>query len=61
MNRTRVYYNSACPVCRTGIENQQCRMAKQGNDDIEWIDIHANPERIETRGSVALFSGRMPD
>jgi predicted DCC family thiol-disulfide oxidoreductase YuxK len=39
----KVYYNSACPVCRAGIEDQSCRMAAQGVDDVEWLDVHANP------------------
>ena len=37
---TKVYYNSACPVCRSGIEAQQGRMPACA---IEWIDVNAHP------------------
>jgi len=38
-NVTEVYYNSACPVCNTGI-NQQKR--KMDNCDISWSDVHTS-------------------
>lgn len=38
--KTRVYYNSACPVCRAGIESQQGKMTAC---EVEWIDVHNNP------------------
>ena len=40
---TKVYYNSACPVCRAGIEAQQGKMSAC---EIEWIDVHANPDAV---------------
>ena len=40
---TKVYYNSACPVCNAGIKDQRQRMEKCGVNDIEWVDIHNNP------------------
>ena len=43
MDKITVYYNSACPVCKAGIENQQCRMDAQQIDGIAWLDIHFNP------------------
>jgi len=36
-----VYYNSACPVCRAGIENQRGRMERQ-QSDADWKDIAAD-------------------
>ncbi len=42
----KVYYNSACPVCKTGINNQRQRMQHCGIDDIEWVDVHDAPEAV---------------
>jgi predicted DCC family thiol-disulfide oxidoreductase YuxK len=47
----RVYYNSACPVCRAGIEGQRERMAACGATDVEWIDVHSQPERVVEVGA----------
>ena len=33
----KVYYNSACPVCKAGIEGQK---AKESICEIQWKDIH---------------------
>lgn len=33
----KVYYNSACPVCKAGIEGQ---MDKENTCAIQWNDIH---------------------
>lgn len=33
----KVYYNSACPVCKAGIEGQ---MGKDSSCKIQWNDIH---------------------
>jgi predicted DCC family thiol-disulfide oxidoreductase YuxK len=43
---TKVYYNSACPVCKAGINDQRRRMEKCGVSDIEWVDVHDNPNRV---------------
>jgi predicted DCC family thiol-disulfide oxidoreductase YuxK len=43
MDRIKVYYNSACPVCKSGIENQQCKMDAQKIAEVDWLDVHANP------------------
>ena len=43
MGKIKVYYNSACPVCKLGIEDQQCRMAAQQAGEVEWLDVHADP------------------
>lgn len=46
MQKIKVYYNSACPVCKAGIASQQCRMAARADDipEIEWLDVHTRPE-----------------
>lgn len=45
--KTTVYYNSACPVCRSGVAAQQGAMAAC---EIEWIDVHANPDAVRELG-----------
>ena len=47
----KVYYNSACPVCRAGIAGQRERMAACGATDVEWIDVHSQPERAAEVGA----------
>ena len=47
----KVYYNSACPVCRAGIEESQCRLREQGaGAEVEWVDVHAEPQRVQEVG-----------
>ncbi|MBK8815699.1 MAG: DUF393 domain-containing protein [Methylococcaceae bacterium] len=36
-SKLKVYYNSACPVCKAGIEGQ---MEKESRCEIQWNDIH---------------------
>ncbi|HEX7028191.1 MAG TPA: DUF393 domain-containing protein [Gammaproteobacteria bacterium] len=36
-SRMKVYYNSACPVCKAGIEGQ---MGKESVCEIQWNDVH---------------------
>lgn len=55
MDKVKIYYNSACPVCKAGIEDQQCRMAAQGMIDTEWIDVHSNPESVKDVGADLEF------
>ncbi|PTQ83502.1 putative DCC family thiol-disulfide oxidoreductase YuxK [Nitrosospira multiformis] len=43
---SKVYYNSACPVCNAGIKEQRRRMEACGIKDIEWVDVHAQPETV---------------
>jgi predicted DCC family thiol-disulfide oxidoreductase YuxK len=45
----KVFYNSACPVCRVGIERQRSDMGDCGVV-VEWIDIHREPLVIEAKG-----------
>lgn len=45
--KPKLYYNSACPVCRTGIEQQRATMDRtlpDGSGTIAWCDIAATPE-----------------
>ena len=39
----KVYYNSACPVCKGGIESQ---MEKGASCEIQWADVHKNNELV---------------
>lgn len=45
MSKTKVYYNSACPVCNAGIEYQQRKLG-DSSDAIEWIDVHSRNEAV---------------
>ena len=42
----QVFYNSACPVCKAGIDAQRADM-QACSIDAEWIDVHANPQAVE--------------
>ena len=54
MDKLKVYYNSACPVCDAGIRGQRQRM--QGCAlDVEWIDIHSHPEALREIGASQEF------
>ena len=60
MDKIKVYYNSACPVCRAGIRNQQCRMAAQGVADVEWLDVHSDPDLVkEVAGDLKAVRERL--
>lgn len=39
----KVYYNSACPVCKAGIESQKGKMEACA---IEWKDVHSNNQLV---------------
>jgi predicted DCC family thiol-disulfide oxidoreductase YuxK len=54
VSKTRVYYNSACPVCNAGIGAERRRMAAC-NIAVEWIDIHRDPQRLEEIGASQEF------
>jgi predicted DCC family thiol-disulfide oxidoreductase YuxK len=49
----KVYYNSACPICRAGIADQRKRMKACGLNNIRWIDVHTNPEALN-KSDVSL-------
>lgn len=48
--RSQVFYNSACPVCKAGVESQRADMQACGID-VEWIDVHAQPDAVEQVGA----------
>jgi predicted DCC family thiol-disulfide oxidoreductase YuxK len=48
---SKVYYNSACPVCNAGIKDQRRRMEACGIEDIEWVDVHTHPEAVSEVGA----------
>ena len=54
MNRLKVYYNSACPVCNAGIRGQR-RLMEGCPVDVEWIDIHSRPDALEQIGAPQEF------
>ena len=39
MAKKKVYFNSACPVCRAGIEQQREKIGDAA--EIDWVDVHA--------------------
>ncbi|EQM67027.1 DUF393 domain-containing protein [Pseudomonas tohonis] len=45
--RIKVYYNSACPVCRVGIDGQK---DKTTACQVEWADVHADNQAVEEIG-----------
>lgn len=54
MPTTKVYYNSACPVCAAGIAGQRDRL--QGcAAEVEWIDVHADAARAAEIGAELEF------
>jgi predicted DCC family thiol-disulfide oxidoreductase YuxK len=54
MDKLKVYYNSACPVCDAGIRGQKQRM--DGCPvDIQWIDIHSHPDALKEIGAPQEF------
>ena len=48
----KVYYNSACPVCRAGIEGQ---MSKGSTCEIQWNDVHKNNDLVSEIDSELEF------
>ncbi len=56
----KVYYNSACPVCKAGIEKQRAMMERCGVEDVEWVDVHTRPEMAdETPSSLEQVRERL--
>jgi predicted DCC family thiol-disulfide oxidoreductase YuxK len=54
--KATVYFNSACPVCRTGIEWQQGRVSSCA---IEWVDVHNTPEAVADAGPLEEVRKRL--
>ncbi len=48
--KPQVFYNSACPVCKAGIDSQRANMQACGID-AEWIDVHAAPQAVAQLGA----------
>lgn len=51
--KPKLYYNSACPVCREGIERQRATMdasLPDGSATIQWCDIAETPEAAREIG-----------
>lgn len=46
--KMKVYYNSACPVCKAGIEGQ---MGKDSVCEIQWNDVHQNNNLVSDVGA----------
>jgi predicted DCC family thiol-disulfide oxidoreductase YuxK len=46
--KATVYFNSACPVCRSGVAWQQGRAS---SCEIQWIDVHNTPEAVAEVGA----------
>jgi predicted DCC family thiol-disulfide oxidoreductase YuxK len=46
-SKAKVFYNSACPVCRTGVNAQQGMM---NACEIEWVDVHSDPHAVNDLG-----------
>jgi predicted DCC family thiol-disulfide oxidoreductase YuxK len=54
MEKVKVYYNSACPVCNAGITGQRERMEGCGTE-VDWIDIHQDAEAVNEIGAEREF------
>jgi predicted DCC family thiol-disulfide oxidoreductase YuxK len=53
----KVYYNSACPVCKAGIETQQGQIE---NCAVLWQDVHAdNALADEIAGNLEFIRERL--
>lgn len=51
---TKVYYNSACPVCDAGIRCQRVKLDAYGAQ-VEWIDVHAENRAVAEIGADLEF------
>lgn len=48
----RVYYNSACPVCRAGIEQQKTKMP---SCPVQWQDVHTDNTLVKELNADLAF------
>ncbi|MBL8510074.1 MAG: DUF393 domain-containing protein [Betaproteobacteria bacterium] len=48
----KVYYNSACPVCKAGIDSQK---KKESHCEVEWVDVHTQREQVADVGADIEF------
>ena len=51
---TKVYYNSACPVCDAGIRCQRVKLDACGAS-MEWIDVHTENQAAAEIGADLEF------
>ena len=51
---TKVYYNSACPVCDAGIRCQRVKL-DACRASVEWIDVHADNQAAAEIGADLEF------
>lgn len=49
----KVYYNSACPVCKAGIEWQK---GKDAACNIRWNDVHSDNDLVTEIGADLEFA-----
>lgn len=53
----KVYYNSACPVCKAGIEGQ---MEKGASCEVQWADVHKDNALVsEVNGELEFVRERL--
>lgn len=48
----KVYYNSACPVCKAGIDSQK---GKTTACPVEWTDIHRDNDAVGEIGETLEY------
>jgi predicted DCC family thiol-disulfide oxidoreductase YuxK len=48
----KVYYNSACPVCKAGVEVQK---VKGSSCEIQWKDVHERNDLVSEGGADLEF------
>jgi predicted DCC family thiol-disulfide oxidoreductase YuxK len=59
VSKTKVYYNSACPVCNAGIKQQQRKLG-DSSSEIEWIDVHSdNQAACDVNPNLELVRERL--
>ena len=59
MKKTKVYFNSACPVCDAGIKYQQ-RKLEGVAEEVEWIDVHcANEAAADVASDIEFVRERL--
>jgi predicted DCC family thiol-disulfide oxidoreductase YuxK len=46
-SKVEVFYNSACPVCRAGVNAQR---GMENTCEIEWIDVRADQHAVRDLG-----------
>src|SRR5262245_15568669 len=54
MSKTRVYFNSACPVCKAGITHERRELEACGAE-VEWVDVHEANESVKELGAELEF------